>query len=190
MKRVILSQPTLLLVMGVAGSGKTTLSKKLLERLHFMYLDNNFIADAFFPDTRNDAGYIQLRPHFYEILYRITKENLAIGNSVLLDVPHVTEMRDVGWQTLISDLATTNGATLVVIRCLCSEETLKKRIASRGEERDTWKLANWHEFLKEQPIDVFIPFEHLDIHTDDNMPAIEPVIKYILRNGSSDDTRN
>jgi predicted kinase len=180
MKRVILSQPTLLLVMGVAASGKTTLSRKILERLHLVYLDNNFVADAFSPDTRNDAGYLKLRPHFYEILYRITKENLSIGNSVLLDVPHVKEMRDVRWQTLITDLVRITKAKLVVIRCLCSEDTLKKRIVSRGEERDAWKLANWHEFLKEQPIDVFIPFEHLDINTDDNVAAIEPAIKYIF----------
>ena len=37
---------TLILVMGVPGTGKTTISKELIRLYHPVYLDNNFIADA------------------------------------------------------------------------------------------------------------------------------------------------
>ena len=181
MNPVILSQPTLVLLMGVVASVKSTLSKKVLQRLNVTYIDNNFISDAFFPSTRNDPEYMKLRPHFYEILYRITEENLLIGNSVLLDAPHIKEMRDAQWQTTISDMVTKLKTKLVIIRCLCSEQTLKKRVTSRGEERDKWKIINCQDFLKEQPMDVYIPFDHIDINTDNDLiENVESVIKYIL----------
>jgi len=181
MNRTLLPQPTLLLITGVAASGKTTFSKIILQKLHMTYLDNNFIADAFFPDTRNDSAYLKIKPHLYEILYSITKENLLIGNSVLLDAPHVKEMRDPQWRSFISDMVTTLNAKLVVIRCWCSEQTLRDRIASRGEKRDVWKLHNWQQFMLEQPVQMAIPFDHLDINTENNLAEnISSVMDYIL----------
>lgn len=178
---MILSQPTLILMMGVAASGKTTVSKLILERLHLTYLDNNFIVDAFYPDTRNVADYIKMRPLFYDILYRITNENLAMGNSVLLDAPHVKEMRDTQWQAYISEGVAKRKARLAIVRCFCDEQTLKKRIVARGEERDAWKLRNWQEFLKEQPLKVHIPFMHLDLNTDNKLDEnAETAIRYIV----------
>jgi len=174
--------PTLILVMGVAASGKTTLSKMILKDYRAVYLDNNFIVDAFYPHTRMGAEYFKLRPNFYAALYRIAEENLLLGNSVLLDVPHVKEAQNAEWRERISKLAVTTHAKLVVLRCLCSEQTLKQRIITRGETRDAWKLDNWDDFLKEQPIAAPVPFDHLDINTEvDILANAELAVQYILR---------
>ncbi len=122
--------------MGVAGSGKTTLAKEILRRLCAVYLDNNHIVDAFFPDTRTGRAYEKLRPNFYRVLYNIAEENLKTGNSVLLDVPHVKEMQILKWRRFIKSLAARTNSKLVVIRCRCSEKTLRARLKSRGETRD------------------------------------------------------
>jgi len=133
--------------MGVAGVGKSTLSHELLRRIQAVYLDNNHIADAFFPDTRNGRNYERLRPGFYKALYRIAEENLKHGNSVLLDAPHVKEVQTQEWRTLIKNLARKTKAPLIAIRCLCSEKVLHARISRRGERRDRWKLKHWNKFL-------------------------------------------
>ena len=109
--------------MGVAGSGKTTLAKKILRDVRAVYLDNNQIVDAFFPHTRNGAAYAKLRPRFYRALYTIAEENLKMGNNVLLDVPHVKEMQDPKWRRFIQRLARRAKSQFVVIRCACSEAT-------------------------------------------------------------------
>ncbi|MCB1602809.1 MAG: hypothetical protein KDI66_22530, partial [Xanthomonadales bacterium] len=70
-QKQLLSRPTLILVMGVAGSGKTNVARSILERVNAVYLDNNFIADAFFPHTRSDAEYLKIRRNLYDALYRI-----------------------------------------------------------------------------------------------------------------------
>ena len=106
--------------MGVAGSGKSTLAQNLLRRLCAVYLDNNQIVDAFFPDRRNGRSYNKLRPRFYQALYTIVAENLKLGNSILLDVPHVKEMQDPQWRRFIKSLTAAANAKIIVIRCLCS----------------------------------------------------------------------
>jgi len=151
--------------MGVAGTGKTTLAKALLKRICAVYLDNNFIADAFFPDTRTNTPYLQLRGKFYSVLYRVTQENLRARNTVLLDVPHVKEMQDPTWRTWLREFVTTNYAALRIIRCFTSEDVLHQRIRNRREPRDDWKLRNWEEFLEKEPLFPPIPFDHLDLDT-------------------------
>jgi predicted kinase len=166
--------------MGVAGSGKSTLSREILHRISAVYLDNNHITDAFFPSTRNGVAYEKLRPRFYRVLYAITEENLKAGNSVLLDVPHVKEVQRREWRACIRRLVARTKAKLVVIRCLCSEKVLRTRIRSRGELRDKWKLKNWKMFMSEQPIEVPVPFPHLDIHTEKSLSKnVTAAIRYI-----------
>lgn len=173
-------RPCLIFVMGVAGSGKSTLSRGILRHIRAVYLDNNHIADAFFPYTRNGSRYEKLRPRFYRALYTITEENLKVGNSVLLDVPHVKEIQTARWRNFIRGLARRTKAKMVVVRCRCSEKTLRARITARGEPRDRWKLAHWKEFLKTQPVDVSIPFPRLDIDTEKNPRYnIRAIARYI-----------
>ena len=166
--------------MGVAGTGKTTLGREIAKKIWAVYLDNNYIADAFFPDARNGRRYERLRPHFYNALYAIAEGNLAVGNSVLLDVPHVKEVQSPEWPRQIKQLAAVNGATLIAIRCFCSADLLRRRIIERGEERDGWKLRHWDEFLAAQPLQVSIPFPHLDINTEESLPrTVRAAVRYI-----------
>jgi len=166
--------------MGVAGSGKTTLSAEILRRICAVYLDNNQIADAFFSWTRQGPSYEKLRPGFYRALYTIAEENLKRGNSVLLDVPHVKEMQTHEWRNLIKRIVRRSGAKLAIIRCFCSESVLKQRIRLRGEKRDARKLKHWDEFLVEQPIKVTVPFAHLDVDTEKNLARnVSAAVHYI-----------
>jgi predicted kinase len=174
----------LILVLGVAGSGKTTLAKQLIRRISTIYLDNNHIADAFFPGTRTGANYEKLRPSFYKALYTIAAENLKLGNSVLLDVPHVKEVQSRGWRESIVALARSGKAKTIVVKCFCSEAVLKQRLRTRGERRDRWKLTHWRAFLREQPIDVPVPFDHLAVNTEQDLAAnVSIAVDYIASRG-------
>lgn len=181
-ERKPLQKTSLILLMGVPASGKTTMAKEILKRIWAIYLDNNFIADAFFSNTRTDPQYLDLRRNLYDVLYRITEENLMVANSVLLDVPHVTHMQDDKWRVAISERAARCGANLIVIRCFCSEETLHRRISARAEERDRWKLENWPEFVRREPLRVPIPFPHLEIDTEESVEGNAVLAtRYILQ---------
>jgi predicted kinase len=181
-RRQILPKTCLILMMGVAGSGKSTLAKELLRHVWAVYLDNNHIVDAFFSLTRRGPTYEKWRPQFYQALYTIVGENLAIGNSVILDVPHVKEMQDRQWRNAIKALAKRTKSKLVIIRCYCADSNLRSRLQSRGEPRDRWKLNHWQEFLVEQPIQGVVPFTHLEVDMDDGLSAnVQAVMGYIFK---------
>jgi len=185
MQRRLLSKPCLILVMGVAGTGKSTLSREILRRLRAVYLDNNLIADAFFPDTRNGPNYKRLRPKFYKALYRIAEENLKCGNSVLLDVPHIKEIQTHEWHAFIKNLTRKTESTLVAIRCFCSEKVLRARLSERGEKRDRWKLEHWQQFISAEPPDVAIPIPHLNLNTEKSLRRnVSAALRYILEHGA------
>ncbi len=157
--------PTLVLLMGAAGSGKTTLAGLLIGRLQLVYLDNNFLADAFHPRTRRGPAYLRVRPMLYAALYRVAEENLAAGNSVLLAAPHVRQSSDPTWQADLSRMLERTGAKLCVLCCRCSESVQHGRLTERNEPRDQWKLATWTEYAAAEPVDFVVPFEHLSVQT-------------------------
>jgi predicted kinase len=111
----------------------------------------------------------------------MTEENLNLGNSVLLDVPHVKEVQLRSWRRSITGLANKSRAKMVVIKCSCSETVLKARLRRRGEKRDHWKLNHWEAFLRQQPIDVRIPFDHLSLNTEEDLSTnVRAAVRYIV----------
>lgn len=180
--QVPLSPPRLILIMGVAGSGKSELARAILAQVWAVYLDNNFLADAFFPGSRTDERYLAIRENLYTALYRITEENLKIGNSVLLDAPHIRQVLDPAWCRQIEELAEKAGAWIRAIRCSCSEAVLRGRLEARGEKRDISKIENWQSFLEEQPPRAPIPFPHLELDTEQPLKAnVAQAVSYILK---------
>ena len=181
LKRRILPRTTLVLLAGVAGSGKSSVARGLLEYLQAVYLDNNFIADAFFPETRRGPEYRRLRPRLYRALYRITGENLSVGNSVLLDAPHIRQSRSALWYRSMMSLTEGAAAELVMIRCVASEREIRRRLETRGEPRDRWKLQNWETHLQSQPISGALPHPHLDLLTERNIEeTVREALQYTL----------
>lgn len=182
--RIVLERPTLILIMGIAGTGKTTLARRLLTRVSAAYLDKDTLADAFFPETIDAARYVELRPALYRALYTIAEENLRAGNSVVLDAPHVKQVQIGGWRRWLKDLVARADAGLAVIRCGCNGMTIRRRLVERGEARDLWKLENWEEFVRHEPPLVPIPFDHLELDTEDDLDAnVERAFAYVVRAG-------
>ena len=172
---------TLVLLAGVAGSGKSTIARGLLDYLHAVYLDNNFIADAFFPNTRRGLEYRRLRPRMYRALYRITGENLSVGNSVLLDAPHVRQSRSALWYHSMLSLTRGAAAELVMIRCVASEPEIRRRLEARGVPRDRWKLQNWETHVRSQPVARALPHAHLNLLTERSIEeTVQEALRYIL----------
>ncbi|HEV2781347.1 MAG TPA: ATP-binding protein [Actinophytocola sp.] len=168
------------LVMGVPGSGKTTLARRIIRRVHWVYLDNNFIMDPFYAETRDSPEFVGLRPRFYEALYNVAAHNLALGNTVLLDAPHVRPMKDPRWWGQMQYLADDACAALKVVRCYCSEATLRRRIEDRAEKRDVAKLQDWEGFLREEPIRSPIPVDHVEINTEIETATDDKVLRYVM----------
>ncbi|WP_141504122.1 AAA family ATPase [Paenibacillus luteus] len=152
----------LVFFVGVAGTGKTTVARKLAERISAAFLDRDTIGGRFVEailelnglDKRDrDSAYYKthLRDLEYDTAKDVCIENLAAGQNVFMISPFTAELKNKQW---IEEVVEAAGLTLqtvdvkVVVVTLQDMELQKNRIVGRKTERDQWKLNNWGDFEK------------------------------------------
>lgn len=154
----------LILFAGHAGTGKTTLAKRALPLLAqrsgsaFFFLDKDTAYGAFSshimslltgdPADRDSPTYLQhLRDHEYSGLLDITRENLELGNQVMLVGPFTREIM-AGKFFRPTELGLPADTVCRIAWIDLSSDEAKRRIEARNDPRDRWKLAHWDDYLK------------------------------------------
>lgn len=152
----------LVFFVGVAGTGKTTVARKLSARIPAAFLDRDTIGGRFVEailelkglDKRDrDSNYYKkhLRDLEYDTAKDVCIENLAAGQNVFMISPFTAELKNKQW---IEEVVEAAGLTMnevdvkVVVVTLLDMELQKNRIIGRQTERDQWKLDNWGDFEK------------------------------------------
>jgi len=121
-------------------------------------------------------------------MWSVAEQNLLNGNSVLIDAPLVKEMQDATECERLRNFVESTQARLCVIRLVCSETQLRRRLESRGLARDLEKLKEWDTWKSEEPIWFAVPFDHHDMSTEDHHTEnIEAAIRYIGQGVSTDE---
>lgn len=163
MAKLVLRPHALILVCGAPGAGKSTLARALMCRLAGAWLNSDAVIEPHFPHDRDSAAFRRARPDFFAGLYALARLNLESGNTVLLDVPHVTQMRDAAWRRRMQAMARATGARLIVLKCVAGADTLKRRVRARNAKRDRVKLGRWDAHMAEHPPDFPVPLPHAAI---------------------------
>lgn len=151
-------KPTLLLIAGGPGAGKTTLGRELARLVPSSILLDKDVLGAPWVDAmlgRLNNGQIDrdssvywdiVRPLEYSALLGTALDNLALGKTPITVAPFGAELRDTEWvRRLSQSVAALNGRTRT-IWVETDPETARRRMASRSDPRDDWKLAHWQEF--------------------------------------------
>ena len=96
----------LIVVAGKAGSGKTTLSKKLAALLGLPYFDYDTFVQPFLEAIEQKYGigedgrnrfYRSWRSASYRTLWDVVFENIRLGRSAVMSAPLSEELRDADW---------------------------------------------------------------------------------------------
>ncbi|MEX0153284.1 AAA family ATPase [Microbacterium sp. LMI1-1-1.1] len=151
--------PRLYVVVGCAGSGKSTVAEAIARTRRAAYLDKDAVADEFTtallravgtdPHGREDNAYYQqvVMDVEYATLLRVASGVLGVGLDVVLDAPfgrYLSQpdfLERTAWEhDWPDDLA------VVVVRVTADERLVRERITARGLDRDAWKLAHWDRF--------------------------------------------
>ena len=146
-------------VIGPAGSGKSTVSTRIAERMHAAYLDKDSVATFFTeallelagtdPHERDNNEFYQrsVMDLEYATLLRLAGDNLRLGNSVVLDAPFVRYFPRADYlEAAASTHQWPSDTQIVVVHVTVNGSQVRTRVEDRALERDEWKLANWDDF--------------------------------------------
>ncbi len=155
----------LILVTSPPACGKTRLSSRLSTALrHVVYLDKDSLIPlskqifkvAGEPYNRSSAFFQkEIRDYEYEVIVDIGLEALKYDDTVLINAPFTREIRDAQYIAGLKARLAEVGATLTVVWIVTDPEVCHQRMLKRNSDRDTWKLANWEEYI--QTVDFSVP---------------------------------
>lgn len=145
---------------GVAGTGKTTIARRLAERMPAAFLDRDTVGGRYVehalrlngldPNDRDSDYYKHhLRDLEYDTTRDICVDNLAAGQNVFMIAPFIAELKNPDWlEDVLRSAGKTRGEVdvKVIVVTLPDIATQKERIIARRTERDRWKLEHWAAF--------------------------------------------
>lgn len=167
----------LILVTSPPASGKTFVSKKLAENLdHVVYLDKDTLiplSKQIFKiggeEYNRSSDFFQenIRDYEYITILDLAMEALDYEDLVLINAPFTEEVRDYAYMKDLQDRLSKKNARLCIIWVSAPPEVCRQRMIARNSDRDTWKIANWDEYIKgynfDPPLELKRDGDHLDI---------------------------
>ena len=165
----------LVFICGHAGTGKTTLAKRLIGPLMkrtdaaFCLLDKDTLYGPIStaaigaltgdPHDRDSPLYLQhLRDPEYRGLIDTARDNLELGIGVIAIGPLSREVRD-GQLFDRAWLGVADDVEIHVVWVSTTEDVARERIVARGNPADAYKLAHWDDYRQRR----FVPdADHCD----------------------------
>ncbi len=124
--------PTLIIIGGFAGAGKTTLSNRLSAKYNYPVFSTDKLNDIMRELT--NKSFRELSPLCYQITWQQIKVQLELGVTVILDTHMCTDTVWEGLDTLANDMPEVHIAPIIL---QCSLKTHEERIAHRGKTNKT-----------------------------------------------------
>lgn len=150
----------LVIVTGLAGSGKSEVGRRIARSLSAVFLDKDTLSRGFVeallerhgvdPHDREGPEYLTgVRPLEYTQLERTAGENLDCGLSVVMAAPYIFQIADPAWYEYMVDRADARDAELAVVWVRCDPRAMQRYLADRNAPRDRWKRLHWEEYLSQ-----------------------------------------
>ena len=147
----------MILVTSPPASGKTYVSQQLAKALpNIVYLDkdaliplSNRVFHVADEEINRSSAFFEehIRNYEYITILGIGFEALKYADLVLINAPFTREVRDNEYIENLKEKLASFGADLVLVWVKTDIETTRQRMIERNSPRDTWKLANWDEYV-------------------------------------------
>jgi predicted kinase len=131
-----LGRPTLLVVFGLMGTGKSTLARKLAEAFDIDVLSTDHVRRSIIGPSSSPAKYREglystnSRDQVYEELFRQAGTLLDSGQSLILDGTFLSRYL----RSRARQLSTCHGAEVLFVLCECTKDVSLARIQKRVEQ--------------------------------------------------------
>lgn len=163
---------TLIVMRGYPGTGKSTIARAIAHALDAPIIDRDIIRQT----AVDILGNLPETGRFsYELMFALTKEQLKLGLSVVVDTP-------LTYQTTYKQalhLANSFGVPMLVVHCQCPPEVQRNRLEGRKGEVSQFQLTSWEEWERWQPI--FEVFDDDGCIIDTSQPIHDSLKKVLHR---------
>jgi predicted kinase len=151
-------KPTLILICGLPGSGKSFFANHLSQRIHVNHFNSDILRKELFPEIRTYSE--TEKKIVYDALIAQTKLYLKKGQSVIIDATFYKK----SLRTAFYEIAIQLKAGLKIIYIYAEESLIKVRTSKERIDSE----ANYSVYLKMK--DAFEPIEqnHLSLQSSDN----------------------
>ncbi len=175
-----LDKPTVILVAGTAGVGKTTLARVLVSELtDSLLIDKDTVNEAFLRrhstgvpgsglqgagsyslgggswDRDSDRYHRGVRFQSYLCLLRLAEDNVRLGKSPVLDGNYHKEISNGYLREILLPHFSQIAVPVKIVFCHASADIIAKRLVERNHPRDRDKIGSskaWSRFLGENPV--------------------------------------
>ena len=171
----------LILVASPPACGKTYVSELISRSVeHIVYLDKDDLADLLRRSFElcgekldmDGRFYVEnLRSVEYSTILHIAFSTLRFEDLVLLNAPLSKEVRDSDYMRYLKERAASLDAELVLVWVTAPLEVCYERMKKRNSDRDTLKLQNWDEYVKN--INYTVPLKLVEDKAVDSLTVFD-----------------
>ncbi|QMT59402.1 AAA family ATPase [Legionella sp. PC997] len=157
---------------GLPGTGKTTISKIIAQRLKAVYLRVDTIEQALI-NLDEYSGKLIVGSEGYLISYAVARENLTLGLNVVADSVNPIAITRQAWQ----QVAKQTDSDLIQIELICSDEQVhQSRVEGRIADIKGHKLPTWQAVLDRN----YEPWDSKQIVIDTSKYLIDESVAIIM----------
>lgn len=160
---------------GLPGTGKTTISRKLAEKLSAVYLRIDTIETAIAnSDLRakdSAAGYLAA--------YAIAKDNLLLGRTVVADSVNGIKITRAAWR----EVAQSSGINFIEVEISCSDiKEHRTRVEKRVADIQGHKVPTWQEVTDNKYEKWDLRGIKIDSAINNPEQCVESILEYLKTN--------
>ena len=170
-------QPVLVMLCGLPGTGKTTLARRLADRLPAIIVESDRVRQTLFTPPTYTAEESQ---RVHKVCHILIGWYLRHYYHVVYDATNLYEHH----RRLACRLAARSGAQLAVAEITASDEVVRRRLAPRGRGGvppcmpDDYSDADWQVYDRMRRRAEPIQHEHITVDTSDG--DVERAVSYLL----------
>lgn len=172
---VTTAQPTLIVISGLPGSGKSFFARRLAERLPAVIVESDYVRKLLFRKptySGTESAWV------HRVARAAMRSLLRSGHHVINDATNLAE-----WQrTIASRLADQTGAKLVIVRTVAPEAVIRKRLHQRFQHPDPQDSsdANWEIYEHYKSTQEAVRRPHLVVNTTQDMDqAVQRIVRAV-----------
>ena len=171
------AQPTIIVVSGLPGTGKSYFCRRLAERLPFLILESDALRKQLFPAP---AYSTEESTHLFRAIYQLIEDLLKKGIPIIVDATNLEERH----REHLYNIAERLSARLILVSVQAPPELVEKRLKKRMARKNVKDNsdADWEVYQKMKATAEKIKRRHFTVDTSKDITnVIDKVVREAKR---------